>query len=184
MWLKMTEKLPATVSDQNDFGLSDYDREVVDHLIWRKYRFAQVEADASPRRLLLEEVQRAVDPRITEKKMMTILRQPACKRYARHTKEHLRDLAMKRLKDAVPEAVDDLFWAREAAKNALDYREVRVGAEGHLDRVGATEKPPTTVAQVAVIQLHGRNYTPDDLMKAGPELLGEAVAAKPEEEGV
>jgi len=171
----VTEKLPAKFSAENDFGLSEYDREVVDHLIWRKYRFSQVECDASPRRLLLEEVQRTVDPRLTEKKMMTILRNPACKRYARHTKEHLRELAMKRLKDAVPEAVDDLFWARQAAKTAQDYKEVRVGAEGHLDRVGATEAPPKTVVQMANIVLQGRNYTTDNLLAPGPELEGEVV---------
>ena len=171
----MTEKLPAAISAENDFGLSEYDREVIDLLIWRKQRFSYVEFAKSARDKLLADAQRAVDPRLTERKLMTILRQPAAKRYARHVKEHLRDLAMKRLKDAVPEAVDDLFWAREAAKNAADYQEVRKGAEGHLDRVGATEKPPTTIAQVAVIQLHGRNYTPENLLAAGPELEGEAV---------
>ena len=167
--------MPTTVHSENDFGLSEYDREIVDLLIWRKYRFSYIEAQRGSRLKLLEDAQRAVDPKLTERKMMTILRNPACKRYARHIKDNMREAAMKRLKDVVPEVVDDYFWARESARKAEDYKETRLAATDHLDRVGISEKPPTQVAQVAVIQLHARNYSTENLLAETPAVEGEAV---------
>lgn len=175
----MTERLPAEVT-ADDFGLSEYDREIIDLLVWRKYRFSYVEAQRGARLKLLVDAQRQVDAKLTERKMMNILRNPAAKRYARKQKEDLRALAMRRLKDSIPEVVDDYHWARQAAREAGDYREVRVGAADHLDRVGATEKPPTQVAQVAVIQLRGRNFGAENLLAPSPELIGEVIEAPKE----
>ena len=171
----MTEKLPDTVTEPQDFGLSEYDREIIDLLVWRKYRFSYVEAQRGARLKLLVDAQRQVDAKLTERKMMNILRNPAAKRYARKQKEDLRALAMRRLKDSIPEVVDDYHWARQAAREAGDYREVRVGAADHLDRVGASEKAPTVAVQVANITLHSRNFTSENLLAESPQLEGEVV---------
>lgn len=172
----MTDRVPGP---DEQFGLSEYERELLDMLIWRKYRISYVEAQRSARERLLTDVQTGLDPRCTERRMMGVLRNPAARRYVRHTRETMRDAAMKRLKDVTPEVVDDYFWARQAARQASDYKETRLAAADHLDRIGVSEKPPTTTVQVAAITLRSRNFDEADLLKESPLLEGEVVAEQP-----
>ena len=95
--------------------------------------------------------------------------------YVKYLREHARDAVLNTLHDKAGRAVDNYLWAQEAARKAEDYKETRVASADHLDRIGATEKPPTQVVQVANIVLRGRNYSTANLLAEGPQLEGEAV---------
>ena len=99
---------------------------------------------------------------------------PAWRAYVGDLQHHARTHAMSKLQATAQRAVDNYLWAQESARSAGDYKETRMASGDHLDRVGATEKPPDHVVQVATITLRSRNFDETDLLKAGPELLQEA----------
>lgn len=119
----------------------------------------------------------AVNDTMPVKKTMRTIRRlfhnPAWLAYLQYLKVHARDEALDRLKATSAKAVDTYLWAQDKAKSVGDYKEARVAAGDHLDRIGATEKPQP-VTQVAVVTLRGRNFTAEDLDKASPEVIIEA----------
>lgn len=106
---------------------------------------------------------------------------PAWQAYLGYLKAHTRDAVLDELKRDAFGVVDDYQWARKRSRAVDDYKETRVAAADHLDRIGATEKPQPT-AQIAVVTLRGRNFTAEDLDKPSPEivLLPEPEPEKPE----
>lgn len=82
---------------------------------------------------------------------------PAWRHYVQQLKEETKNVVLQKLKTDALEAYDTYKWSREAAKGAGDYKEARLAAGDHLDRIGATEKPREQSQNVVVI-LRGRNY--------------------------
>ena len=98
---------------------------------------------------------------------------PAWRAYVGSLQHHARDHAMSTLQATAQLAVSNYLWAQESARSAGDYKETRMAAGDHLDRVGATEKPPDHVLQVANIVLRSRNFSEDALLAPGPQLEGD-----------
>lgn len=87
---------------------------------------------------------------------------PAWRHYVYLLKTKPRDAVMKLLEEQGMAAARDFIEARVMAKAAADYKELRLAASDHLDRLGATQKP-TAVQQNVVVVLKGRNYTAENL---------------------
>ncbi len=102
---------------------------------------------------------------------------PAWQAYVRKLTQEPRDAVMAMLKTQSVAAAKDYLWSREAAKQAGDYKETRVAAADHLDRIGATEKPEN-VAQNIVVVLRGRNFDEGNLMRELPATEVEVVTVK------
>ena len=92
----------------------------------------------------------------------------AWRHYVRMLLEESKDVVMQKLKNDALEAYDTYKWSREAARLEGDYKEARLAAADHLDRIGATEKPQPQ-QQVQVIVLRGRTFEEGNLMKELPE---------------
>lgn len=76
---------------------------------------------------------------------------PAWRHYVLQLKESQKEVVMARLKQDAIDAYDTYKWSRESAKAAGDYKEARLAAADHLDRIGATEKPREIQPNVVVI---------------------------------
>lgn len=119
-------------------------------------------------------------PMLPKRTYLTGLRlNPAWLAYVKYLRDHAREAVLGTLHNTATRAVDNYLWAQEAARKAEDYKETRMASADHLDRIGATEKPPTTTVQVANIQLHSRNFTAADLLAPSPELEGEVINERP-----
>ncbi len=110
-------------------------------------------------------------------RLTKVLRNPAWVAYKELLLRQGRDLALTRLKAEAGAVTTDYLWARTAAKEAGDYKATHVAAADHLDRIGASEKPPSSVVQIATVNLRSRNFTEDNLLAPSPELIGEAEPA-------
>lgn len=82
---------------------------------------------------------------------------PAWTAYVRQMQEQTRAVVMRKLEQQALPALKDYLWSREQAREAGDYKETRIAAADHLDRIGATEKPTDGPTQVVVL-LKGRNF--------------------------
>lgn len=99
---------------------------------------------------------------------------PAWVAFARSLLESSREAILRRLEADGLDAFHDYVWARKEARLQGDYKETRVGAADHLDRIGATQKPQESVPNLVVV-LQGRNFTADTLDKELPALSNEIV---------
>lgn len=99
---------------------------------------------------------------------------PAWAKYVRELQEQSREAVMQLLRSGALEAHADFVDSRKMARKAGDYKELRMAAADHLDRIGATEKP-TNQAQMIVVTLKGRNFDEATLMKELPETTVEVV---------
>ena len=100
---------------------------------------------------------------------------PAWMAYVQYLKAHARDKVLDTLHGTAFRAADTYVWAQEEARKVGDYAEARKAAGDHLDRIGATEKPPTTTVQIATINLRSRNFDTENLLAESPALEGEVV---------
>lgn len=92
------------------------------------------------------------------------------RRYRATLRERVRATALKTLSKHVPVVVDDYLWSRTAAKDQGDYKEVRMAAVDHLDRLGITMKKDVAAVQVATIVLRGKNFDVDTLDEPTPQI--------------
>lgn len=99
---------------------------------------------------------------------------PAWQAYVRQLKQQTRETVLAKLKATAHRAFDNFIHAQEAARTADDYKELRLAASDHLDRIGATEKPEQ-VAQNVVVVLKGRTFTEDTLGRELPAIEAEVV---------
>ena len=99
---------------------------------------------------------------------------PAWRHYVAKLQTQTREAVMEKLRSDALAAYHDYTWSREAARKAGDYKETRVAAADHLDRIGATEKPTEGGQQILVV-LRGRNFNEDSLNKQLPESSAEIV---------
>ena len=104
----------------------------------------------------------------------------AGRRYRATMRERLRAHALRKLGKQVPAVVEDYLWSRTAAKDQGDYKEVRMAAVDHLDRLGITLKREQQAVQVQTIVLRGRNFDASTLDAPTPEI--EAAEIVQEEE--
>ena len=79
-----------------------------------------------------------------------------------------RAVVRERLMQTAPDAVEDIIWAREKAREMEDYKETRLAAGQHLDMIGATEKAGAGTVNMVTVVLRGRNFDSDTLEKALP----------------
>lgn len=82
---------------------------------------------------------------------------PAWKAYVQQLRDDARGVALKKLKNRASKAVDTYLWAQDRARESDDYKEARVAAGDHLDRIGATEKPNVQPVQAIQIVVKSRN---------------------------
>jgi hypothetical protein len=100
---------------------------------------------------------------------------PAWRAYVTFLQTQTRDAVLQLLKNDAIAAYQDFKWSREEAKKKGDYKETRLAASDHLDRLGATEKPMNQVLN-AVIVLKGRNFDEQNLMRELPAMEVEVVS--------
>lgn len=79
---------------------------------------------------------------------------PAWQHYVRMLMEEQVAVVKQKLREDALDAYDTFRWSREKAKAEGDYKEARLAASDHLDRIGATEKP-REIAQNVVVVLKG-----------------------------
>ena len=103
----------------------------------------------------------------------------AWRTYVQQLRDQTRDSVMQLLEQQSLDAFQDYTWSRKAAREAGDYKETRVAAGDHLDRIGATKKPDTQAQQVVVV-LRGRNFDEGSLDKELPAIEAEVVVPEPE----
>lgn len=72
-------------------------------------------------------------------------------------------------------AYEDYQWSRTTAKEAGDYKEVRQGAQDHLDRVGLGAKKDLGGTQNVVVVLRGRNFDAESLDRQLPAVEAEVI---------
>lgn len=94
----------------------------------------------------------------------------AWKAYVRSLREDTRKGVLDKLHRDAYAAYGTYKWARETAVKENDYKEARLAAADHLDRIGATEKPPEVVQQVATIIVRSRNVDVAEPLRALPEV--------------
>jgi len=101
---------------------------------------------------------------------------PAWRDYVRQLRSDARGQALKKLKRKATKAVDTYLWAQDTARKEGDYKEARVAAGDHLDRIGATEKPNVQPVQAIQIVVKSRNV---DLANPFKELPAVEVEESP-----
>lgn len=104
---------------------------------------------------------------------------PAWRAYTKSLMSQTRDAILKRLEATGFEALQDYLKSREMAKEAGDYKELRVGAADHLDRIGATQKPEITKQSVVVV-LQSRNFNERSLTKELPAVEAAEIVVESE----
>ena len=77
------------------------------------------------------------------------------------------------------DAYQTFKWSREKAVETGDYKEARLAASDHLDRIGATEKPREIVPNLTIV-LQGKNADAANLLAPMTEIVVEAVEEKHE----
>ena len=106
------------------------------------------------------------------------------RRYRAAMKRRVRQTALTTLGKHVPVVVKDYLWAREAAKDQGDYKETRMAAVDHLDRLGITLKKEQAPVQMQTIILRGRNFDAATLDAPTPEIeTAEIVQEDPGADG-
>ena len=87
-----------------------------------------------------------------------------------------RKIALRALKNNTMDVVDDYLWSRTAAKDQGDYKEVRLAAVDHLDRLGVTLKKEVQQQQAQVIVIKGGgNFDVSNLDTPTPEVLATEI---------
>lgn len=80
---------------------------------------------------------------------------PAWRHYVRMLMEEQTSVVKQKLRDDALDAYDTFKWSRETARRQGDYKEARLAASDHLDRIGATEKPREIAPNVVVVLQSG-----------------------------
>lgn len=111
---------------------------------------------------------------MSSKMRSNLEKNPAWRCYAAQLRTQTRDAVMAKLKMDALSAYQDFKWSREKARLVGDYKETRLAAGDHLDRIGATEKPEA-VAHNVVVVLKGRNFDEATLMRELPSTTVEVV---------
>lgn len=113
------------------------------------------------------------------KTKQSMLKNPAWKAYVRQLLEETRATVMTKLETSAMKAFEDYIWSREEARKAADYKEVRLGAADHLDRIGATRRVagPAAGNSVTIVLKGAPEVTHATIMRQLP-----AVEAEIEEE--
>ncbi len=105
----------------------------------------------------------------------SIFKNPVWLAYVRMLKEHAKDVVLGQLERQGLDALRDYVWAREQAKQANDYKEVRLGAQDALDRIGATRRQTTSpIGNTVVIVLKGAE-THATVLKALPAVEADII---------
>lgn len=108
--------------------------------------------------LILRTMQTRYSTTMTGQQVLDALKLHASGRYRKRLKDRVRNVALRRLAHKIPEVVEDYNWARDAAREQGDYKETRMAAVDHLDRLGVTLKKEAAPQQVQVLVLRGRNF--------------------------
>lgn len=99
--------------------------------------------------------------------------------YVEKLQTQTREAVMAKMRTDALQVYDDYTWSRTEARTQGDYKETRLAAADHLDRIGATEKPEVG-AQNVIVVLRGRNFDEQTLMRELPVTEVEVVTVKEE----
>lgn len=114
---------------------------------------------------------------LTTEVKKSLLKNPAWLAYVEQLKHHAKQVALARLDADATNAVDDYLTARDMAKDAKDYKELRLASQDALDRIGASRRVQSTQGQVGgvTIILKSRNFEHAELLKQLPPVEAEVV---------
>lgn len=112
---------------------------------------------------------------ISKRYIHRLFMNPAWVAYTNYLKTQTREAVMGKLKSQAFEVVDDYEWSRQEARRNNDYKETRIAASDHLDRIGATERPQPMQAQQVTVVLKSRNFTEEEPLRQLPAVEAEEV---------
>jgi hypothetical protein len=121
------------------------------------------------------ELKRKYDVTVTEDEAFNASDCRAGRRYRKALYMKGRKIALRTLSKHTSDVVDDYLWSRKQAKEQLDYKEVRLAAVDHLDRLGITLKRQEAPAQTQVIVLRGSNFDVATIDTPTPEVLATEI---------
>jgi len=120
---------------------------------------------------------------LASKTWNSLRRNKAWQLYVTQLRTQTRDTVLKKLEGGAMAALQDYIWSRQTAKAKGDYKEVRLGAQDYLDRLGATMKPTVVEERNVVVILRGANFDQHTLAKPLPMLEAEIVQEEPDGRG-
>jgi hypothetical protein len=121
------------------------------------------------------ELKRKYDVTVTEDEAFQAADCRAGRRYRKALYMKGRKIALRTLSKHTSDVVDDYLWSRKQAKDQLDYKEVRLAAVDHLDRLGITLKRDQPQQQAQIIVLKGSNFDVATLDTPTPEVLATEI---------
>jgi hypothetical protein len=124
---------------------------------------------------VVAELQRKYGEMATEDEIIETVLSRAGRKYRNNLLVRGRKLALRVLQKNTTEVVEDYLWSRTAAKAQLDYKEVRLAAVDHLDRLGVTLKREAPQQQAQIIVLKGSNFDVATLDAPTPEVLATEI---------
>lgn len=83
---------------------------------------------------------------------------PAWTAYVKMLKTQTRAVVMRKMEQDALGAYEDHKWARKRAKEKDDYKEARLAADAHLDRVVGAAMRPAAVQQAVVVVIKSPNF--------------------------
>lgn len=117
---------------------------------------------------------------LTSVRKSQLVQNPAWKAYVEELRKGSRDVVMERLRRESLDVAEDYIWSRKQARKQGDYKEARLAAADHLDRIGLTEKPQPTQQQTIIV-LKGRTFDAESLMRELPAPSTEEIVVEPEQ---
>ena len=109
-----------------------------------------------------------------------LLASSRARQYKQYLRKRMRLLALRSMTKRLPEVVEDYHWSRETAREQGDYKEVRMAAIDHLDRLGVTLKREVPAQAVQVVVLKGRNFDLSDIDKPTPLIETAEIVQEPD----
>jgi hypothetical protein len=167
--------------------LDDRDRRICSdwaHLSAKVRRAMMRDGDAERRERWLAHLARQHELTIEWGAWSLYTERPEIVRYLRELKRTTRREALRQLQREVEPVIRDYVWTRTAARKIAEtaedeavrvaaLKETRIAASDHLDRLNVTQRKDAPVVQVAVVELHSRNFDAANLLAPSPEMLGE-----------
>jgi hypothetical protein len=127
------------------------------------------------------ELKRKYDLTVTAEEALKCALSRAGQKYRKALWMKGRKIALRTLTKHTTDVVDDYLWSRKQAKDQLDYKEVRLAAVDHLDRLGITLKKDAPQQQAQIIVLKGSNFDASTLDTPTPEVLATEILPEGED---
>lgn len=132
------------------------------------------------KKLVVDEMLRRYAVKMTLDEAWAAVDNAGGRRYRATLRERARATALRTLAKHTPVVVEDYLWSRTAAREQGDYKEVRMAAVDHLDRLNITLKKETAQVAVQTIVLRGKNFDVATLDEPTPEIeTAEIVQEEP-----